>query len=235
MARAAVASGISTIAATPHLRPDFPDVHVHEIAGRCADLSVALTREQIPLEVIPAAEVSLTWALDAGEEELTLASYGQRGTDLLIETPFTQVVGLDRFLYQLRAKGYRITLGHPERNPEFQRDPAPLRNLADQGVLLQLNADSLLGPGRRGTARVARQLLSEGLAHVIASDGHRGQSWRPVTRLAEAVEAVGGLIGAERARWMAVDAPGAIVRGLELPPAPALARPPARRWLFGRR
>ena len=42
MARAAVASGISTVAATPHLRGDFPDVYVEEIGARCQAVQRAL-------------------------------------------------------------------------------------------------------------------------------------------------------------------------------------------------
>lgn len=233
MARAAVESGTATIAATPHLNPEFPGIRVEEIASRCDQLREVLEREQIALELVPGGEVALTWALEASDEQLRLASYGQRGTDLLVETPFSQTVGLDHFLYQLRVKGYRITLAHPERNAQFKEDPASLRALVEQRVLLQLNADSLLGPGRgRGTKRAARELLADGLAHVIASDGHRGTGWRPVTRLAAAVEAAAELVGAERAQWMAKAVPAAITAGRDLPTPPPIAAQRQRRRLF---
>lgn len=235
MARAAVSVGIGTIATTPHLRSDFPDVHLEEIASRCDVVREALAREGIPLEVIPAAEVSLPWAIEATDEQLALASYGQRATDLLIETPFTGTVGLDRFLSLLRSRGYRVTLAHPERSAQFQRDHGPLRDLVDQGVLLQVNAGSLLGPGNRGRRRLARTLLEEGLAHAVASDGHRGDHWRPVTLLADGAAAAAELVGEQRARWLAIASPGAIVVGEDLPPAPAVKKAEGRRRLFGRR
>lgn len=236
MARAAVESGITTIASTPHLRSDFPDVHLHELAGRCDALREELDRAGIPLELGSGAEVSLTWAIDASEEELVLASYGQRGKDLLIEPPWVHVAGVDRFLHALRAKGYRVTLAHPERSHQFQGDLEAMRALVEQGVLLQVNAESLLEPGgRRGPSRLARALLGEGLVHAIASDGHRAASWRPVTRLAEAVDVTTELIGPERAQWLAADAPRAIIGGAELPPAPPMTQQPRRRRLFGLR
>src|SRR5436305_1040382 len=46
MARVAVASGIGTIAATPHLRSDFPDVYVEELASHCQVLQGAVDRAQ---------------------------------------------------------------------------------------------------------------------------------------------------------------------------------------------
>ena len=73
-----------------------------------------------------------------------LATYGQRGTDLLIETPTFDVVGFESRLNQLRAKGLRVTLAHPERNVEFQRAPSRLADLVHDGVLLQVNAETLL-------------------------------------------------------------------------------------------
>ncbi len=235
LARAAAGAGIVTIATTPHLRPDFPDVHVRELADRARLVREAIEREQIPIRLVQGAEASLTWALEAPAEELALASYDQRRTDVLIETPALNVVGLDRLLYELRAKGYRVTLGHPERSPYFQHDDALLRELVDQGVLLQINADSLLASGGSRTGKLARHLCQEGLVHAIASDGHRGERWRPVTVLADGVSAAAELVGPERAQWMAEAAPGAIIEGAELPDAPEIVPQRRVRRLFGRR
>jgi protein-tyrosine phosphatase len=242
MARAAVESGIELIASTPHLRPDFPDVHVDELGARCEELRGALEAAEIPLIVTSGAEVSLTWALTANEEDLRLASYGQRGTSLLVETPTVSAVGVAHLLYELRARGYSVTLGHPERSEIFQQDDRLVHELVDQGLLLQINADSLLGSDSRGTKRLATELVTSGLAHAIASDAHRGERWRPITRLPKAVEVAGGLVGAERADWMTREVPRAIVEGAQLPEAPPLASTGRqrlrqlrnrRRWLQG--
>lgn len=220
MLRAASDSGTTTIAATPHLRPDFPDVHVEELGKRCGLLRDAITQEGIPIRVASGAEVSFLWAAEANDDELRLASYEQRGTDLLIETPSTRLGGFDRLTSQLRDKGYRIILGHPERNLQLQHDDGLLNDLLLQGVLLQVNAQSILGADGGRIRRFARRLLTEGLAHVIASDGHRGTSWRPVTKLAEAADAAAALVGPERAVWMTEAVPAAIISGSDLPDAP---------------
>lgn len=232
MARAAVAAGITTIAATPHLRSDFPDVLVEEIGPRCQAVRQALQQAEIPLRVIPGAEVSLLWALEASDEQLTLASYGQRGTDLLIETP-DDVTMLDRLLYALRSKGFRITLAHPERSVQFQRDPQRLERLSQQGVLLQVNGAAIL---RRHSppGRVAEYLCREGLAQAIASDGHRGERWRPVTALSAAVEAAATTFGRERALWLGSQGPKAITAGEDVPAAPELVEQRGLARLFRR-
>jgi len=230
MLRAAAGSGTTTIAATPHLSAEFPNVRVHELAGRCATLRDAVAEEGIEITVASGAEVSLTWALEATDDELRLASYGQRGTDLLIETPSINVFGLEALLYHLRGKGLRITLAHPERNPEFQRQRDRLSRLVDQGVLLQVNGDTLLGDPRRSAAcALGRDLCVHGLAHALASDGHRASAWRPVTRLAQAADAAAALVGAERAVWLTATAPAAIIEGEQLPDPPVIV-PRRRKW-----
>ncbi len=226
MLRAAVGAGTSVIAATPHLRSDFPDVHVTELADRCHELRSHAEREAIEIGLVPGAEVSLVWALEATEEDLSLATYGQRGSDLLIETPQLDTAILERGLNEISQRGFRITLAHPERSSGFQQNPAELSSLVAAGVLLQVNAESLLTTRRAAPpARLGRYLCTEGLAHALASDGHRGESWRPVTQLAAGVEAAAALVGSARAQWMAAGVPAAIIAGSPLPDPPPIIAP----------
>jgi protein-tyrosine phosphatase len=221
MARAAAESGITTIAGTPHLRADFPHVHVGELAERSRAVQEAIDRGGIGLRIVSGAEVSIVWALDATDEELKLASFGQRGADLLVETP-NEVTIIEPLLFQIRAKGYRITLAHPERSRQFQSEPERVELMSDHGVLLEVNAEALLFPRRSATRKLAERLCRRGCAHALASDGHRAASRRSVTVLAEGVRAAAALVGKERAQWMASAAPGAIVSGEPLPPAPEI-------------
>ena len=233
MARAAVAVGVGTMAATPHLRSDFPDVHVEEIGPRCQELRQALAEENIPLQVVSGAEASLIWALDASDEDLRLASYGQRGTDLLIETP-TDVSMLENLLSAIRLRGYRVTLAHPERSPELYRRPERLEELSQQGVLLQVNAGALLS--RRGrVGRLAERLARAGLVTALASDSHRASRWRPLTDLPAASDPLIALVGPARGEWMTETAPTAILDGTDLPAAPPVEPPLRSRWSFLRK
>ena len=88
LARELVTAGVRTVAATPHLRDDHPGVRASELASSCEHLAGHLRAADVPLSVIPAAEVDLIRALEANDEERRLASFGQRGTDLLLETPY---------------------------------------------------------------------------------------------------------------------------------------------------
>jgi protein-tyrosine phosphatase len=228
------AGGVRTVAATPHCRHDHPRVVPSELAERCAQLESRLREEGIPIEIIPAGEADLVWVLDSTEDDLRLVSYGQRGHDLLLETPYQPLtMNFEALLFELTIRGYRLLLAHPERNPTLREDPGRLAELVRRGALVQVTAASLVGVGRRSrTVAAARDFVRDGLCHVIASDGH-GPAAPGRATLAEGVEAAAELVGEARAHWMVEDVPRAILAGAQLPPGPEPVVP--RRGLLRRR
>jgi protein-tyrosine phosphatase len=224
LAAEAARQGVTVLAATPHARDDFPDVDLERVPAMCADLQGALPAEA-RIEIVTGAEVDVLWAQQASEEELRLASFARRGTDLLVETPYGQLPpNFEDMLFMITVRGFRILLAHPERNPTFQADRARLAALVHRGVLVQITAPSLLEESHSPTRRYALELVEDGLAHVLSSDAHAVAGFRPPT-LAEAF-AVVARIDRRRAEWMVVDAPAAILAGIPLPPRPPL---PGRR------
>jgi protein-tyrosine phosphatase len=227
LARWLAADGVRTVAATPHLRDDHPKVRAGELAERCDELTRSVRAAGIDLEVIPGAEVDLVRALEATDEELRLVSYGQRGTDLLLEAPYGPLpTSFEEQIFRLSVRGYRILLAHPERNPSLQRDPARLSELLRTGVLLQVTAGALLPrPIRSRSRELARMLVADGVAHVLASDAHgsRGPRAPLIAGLAEARALVGTY-----ADWMVEQTPAAILAGEPLPQPPAASSPVPR-------
>jgi protein-tyrosine phosphatase len=227
LARMLERDGVTTAAATPHLREDHPRVHTGELGSRCRDLEEELRIAEVQLALVPGAEVDIVWGLEAQEDELRLASLGQRGSDLLVEMPYGPVPSnFEELLFRLAVKGYRILLAHPERNATFQEDPNRLAALAKRGVLVQVIASSLCGrPGSSRSSRLARWLIRENLAHVLASDVH-GPTVPTRMPLSAGVRVVRELVGA-RADWMVTDAPAAVLAGEPLPSMPSSTR---RTW-----
>lgn len=220
LARAAVADGTEILAATPHVREDHPAVRLQELVGRCARVNETLAENEVQLEVVVGAEVDVVWTRTATDEELRLATYGQAGTDMLLETPYGPLPpGFEEWVFsRLSLEGIRVTLAHPERNMSFQQSPERLAEMVSRGVLVQVTAGSLAGRRRSESRRLARWLVREGLAHVIASDSHRARAFRPPL-LSVGIEAA-AQIDEERARWMVTGAPQAVLAGEPLPPAP---------------
>jgi len=219
-ARAAVEDGVRVVAATPHVRADHPRVRPPELLGRCQALADGLAEHGVALEIVPGGEVDLRWAAQASDEELRMVSYAQLGRHLLVETPYGNLDGTfeDR-VFALALRGYRIVLAHPERSATFQHEPARLGRLVDRGVLTQVTALSLASGDRRSASRrLARALLREGRAHVVASDAHGTGAGRPPNLSAGAAAAQ--TIDHARAQWMVNEAPAAILAGEDPPPEP---------------
>jgi protein-tyrosine phosphatase len=227
----AVAAGVTTIAATPHVRADHPGVRPFELAERTARLQAVLNSAGVTVELVTAGEVDLNWAQQAREDELKAVSYGGHGRDVLAEVPYGELKPqFEDLVFRLRVRGYRVLLAHPERSPTFQRDVDRLLALVEQGCLVQVTATALASRTRGSRSRrLAMALVREGIAHVIASDTHSGGGGR--ASLADAVEAL-RQDAPLRARWMVTEAPAAILAGDPLPPPPA-ERP--RRATFGLR
>jgi protein-tyrosine phosphatase len=225
IAEVAAHGGTRTLVATPHLRADHPEVRPTELAGRARELEAHLRGRGLPVDIVPGAEVDLEAAEGLPDSELALATLAGNGRDLLLETPHGRLpAGFDERVLALAARGFRLTLAHPERSPEVQPLLGPL---VEAGVLLQLTARSLVGRGASGPA--ARTLLERGWAHVLASDAHALDRRPPDlgARVRQAADALPH--AAAELEWMVTAAPRAILDGAPLPERPARGRRARRR------
>ena len=220
--RAAAADGIRVLAATPHVRADYPttadamEAALSEVQAAAADI----------VRLLPGGELDLN-ELQRPPEELARFGLGGNPHYLLIEMPYVGwPLDLGEKLFRLRASGITPVLAHPERNPDVQAHPELLEPIVAGGALLQLTAAAVDGRLGSNTQRCARTLLDRRLAHLIASDAHA-----PGVRaigMADAARAVGD---AALARWLTVDVPRAIVDGDVVPTFP---EPMTRRRRFRR-
>ena len=224
IAQAASAEGIGTIAATPHVRDDYP-TRPDEMEEAVETLRHDFAARAIPVEVVHGAEIALERLPFLSREELERFSFAQRGHYLLLEFPFLGwPLSLERVVFGLAESGLTALLAHPERNGDVKRDPARLEPLVRAGALVQLTAASLDGRFGQTTRATAERLLELRLAHVVASDAHA-----PSLREGGLAQATAGLGDGGLARYLTEEAPAAILAG-ELVPEPPVA-PPRRRRL----
>jgi protein-tyrosine phosphatase len=172
LCRVMAQSGTTVAVATPHVSADWPLNTFSVIGAACQWLSDVLAREAVPLSIVAGAEVAMGTAARLDDEQLHGLHLGG-GPWLLIECPAVpSPVGFDRILYSLQECGHRIVLGHPERCPAFQRDPAALLGFLQTGMLCSVTSGSLVGRFGRTAQRMALRLMRDGLVHNIASDAH---------------------------------------------------------------
>jgi protein-tyrosine phosphatase len=232
LARTAVAAGIDTLVATPHVNSRTPNDSA-TIARLVKELSARLADEQVALSILPGAEIAVSQIPEIEPEELSRLRLGG-GPWLLVEPPFTAIaVGLEGMLLDLLRKGHRVVLAHPERCPALQRDRRLVPELVDLGILMSITAGSLTGRFGGEVRRYAFELAHAGLIHNVTSDAHDSVN-RPPGLAAELEQA--GL--ADLREWLTEAVPAAILSGEEIPPRPAGAladgSPRRRRWRLGR-
>lgn len=226
MARAAAADGITAIAATPHVRDDYPTTPEARDTA-LAEVRAAVEAAGVAIEVLPGGEIALDRLLLLDDAALARFGLGGNPGVLLLEFPYRGwPLGLEDVLFRLRTRGVVPVLAHPERNDAVQADPGRLERLVHGGALVQVTAASLDGRLGRSVRATSLRLLELELAHLLASDAHA-----PEVRaigLAAAAEAV----HPDLAAWLTTDVPGALVAGAPLPPRPEPPRPRPR--LFDR-
>ncbi|HEY2073004.1 MAG TPA: CpsB/CapC family capsule biosynthesis tyrosine phosphatase, partial [Gaiellaceae bacterium] len=85
--RAAAADGITKIAATPHVREDYPTTP-RDMERRLAEVCGAAREAAIPVEILPGGELDLLFAARLDDGDLHRFGLGGNQTLLLLEFPY---------------------------------------------------------------------------------------------------------------------------------------------------
>jgi protein-tyrosine phosphatase len=168
LCRSAAEHGTAVLFATPHIWPYFTLTSEREAEIREA---FERMRARAALELRLGYELTPARPLLADDPH----RYVLEGTDrVLMEVPFTGPADLVFALAEhVESEGLRPVIAHPERTEAVLDDPAVAEELAARGWTLQVNATSLTGRHGHEPEELGWSLVERGLAHVVASDGHR--------------------------------------------------------------
>ncbi len=230
IARMAVADGIHQMIATPH-NTDWERIGSRgDLNGRLSTLQAALDDAGIPLRMYPGSEVHITPDLvERVRADQVISLNNSRY--VLIELPFfTYPHYVEQIFFEIAVEGITPVVAHAERYAAVQEKPELLAPLVERGVLVQITSLSLVGDFGKQARRAAVSLLTRGLAHVIASDGHNTHSRPPL--LSEAVSVAAAHVGESRARKMVTEIPQAILDNTPLVVDPPQPVSPRKKW-FG--
>jgi protein-tyrosine phosphatase len=229
LARAAVQSGTTVIAATPHIRQDFP-FPIEAVAEGTEQLNGLLAEEGLDLRVVAGGEVAITKVAELSDEELRVLCLGE-GPYLLVESPYTHAPQLvEALLAELQSRGFRPILAHPERSPTFLTDFIRLQRLVEAGVLCSVTALSMAGWFGTPARRFSAAMFAAGLVHDVASDAHDEQI-RPPGLLAGFERLEDDMPGlAAQSQWFTREVPQAVLTGSSLPPHPEPVSPAPQGW-----
>jgi protein-tyrosine phosphatase len=203
--------GVTDVCLTPHLqagRAEAGPPPAHQRAFEALRAGApAVPRLHRGAEVMLDRPITRPVAL---ARNVTLAGSGY----ILVEFP--RLVAHDTVvnaLSQVVQQGLVPVLAHPERYSCCS--PEAVRQWRGLGARMQVDATTLLAPQARGQR--ARQLVSEGLADILAGDNHGDD--RTVANGARFLEAQDG---AEQVDLLVVKNPAAILQDAPTSPVPPL-------------
>lgn len=114
---------------------------------------------------------------------------------LLIELPRNNDINyFDDVIFELGAIGVVPIIAHPERYRFVHEEPGCLFEIADKGVLFQLNSGSLIGDYGESVKKVAKKLLKYNVYQFMGSDAHSYDRYKVYN---EAREIVSKTVGDE--------------------------------------
>jgi protein-tyrosine phosphatase len=208
MASIAANDGITGIIATPHVYDSR--FSMDDIAAGVDRLNRLLSARNIPVEVLPGAEVAI------GLDPHALCKYTISGTSyILIEFPHDHLPShAGQLLQWLLARGLKPIIAHPERNYSVVRSPEALLPLLTQNIYLQITAGSITGDFGRDIAYCADFLLDSGKVDIIATDAHSKNGRRPL--LSRAAETVKNRLGGTISERLVRTNPERLLAGMEI-------------------
>lgn len=180
MLEAAKAAGVTSIVCTPHCRDPYFD---HNAMWN-AFYELQEHADGFPLQM--GFEVAHPKLIELGVEEWAPYLCFDGSNEFLLELdPHAgerDFEDYERTIYELQGLGYSVIIAHPERYRAIQRDPDIAERLVRMGCHLQASAD-FMGGGRFGKEKKpAKKLFERNLYRYIASDAHKSEHYKYLTR-----------------------------------------------------
>jgi protein-tyrosine phosphatase len=214
MCRIAYQEGTQLVAATAHQNERWNQVTPERIRAAVQQLSQLLQRANIPLSVVPCAEITAHPDMETAWEKGQLLSVADRKQYLLVEMPQQLFVDLAPTVQRLQQFDLRVILAHPERHSELLHEAGRIEELIENGCLVQVSSGSVTDPPTSAAGRALRNWFQRGCVHLLGSDGHSPRRRPP--RMADAYQQISYWAGTATADRVCSTNGLAVLQGLPL-------------------
>lgn len=218
MARMAVDDGIFVTACTPHFMPGVYDNQSETVSLMVEEFQNKLESLGITLHLVVGSDAHMRPDFVSALQHGVIPTLN--GSRYVLFEPPSDVKPqrLDGLLLAIVEAGFTPILTHPERLQWLENHYDIMDMYVRSGVLIQITAASLTGRFGKRPQYWADRLVSEGLVHIISTDGHNTKSRPPV--MLDAFQMICDRLGQDEAANMVLNRPAAILQGA---PVEALA------------
>ncbi len=164
--------GYKKLIATPHVMSDFYKNTPEIIEATLLKVRQAVASLGWEVEISAAAEYYLDEGLmDKLANNKPLLTFGNRY--LLFETSFiNEPAQLFEAIFLMQSLGYQPVLAHPERYLYLQHNFNKCIELANLGVLMQININSISGAYSLPAQLLSQRLIDKKMVHFAGTDCH---------------------------------------------------------------
>jgi len=169
------ALGYQKLICTPHVMHGYYQNSSEVILAMHDKLKQAVADKGIDIELEVSAEYNFDSELIDRLDNDDIISFGNEDFRyLLFELSYlNEPMGFDELIVKIKAKGFIPVLAHPERYPYYSNKREKYREIQNQGVLFQMNLNSLSGLYPGAAKPTAEWLIEQDMIQFIASDAHR--------------------------------------------------------------
>lgn len=173
--------GFTDFICTPHIFKELYPNTCDTINSALKPVQKALEKANLNVKIGAAAEYMIDESFELVDNLMCLPN-----KYILIEMSYlNESPNIEKVIFDLQIKGYRVILAHPERYNFYHRDQSRLHRFKDMGVLLQLNLLSVTGYYGKEVKKTADYLLEKKLYNFAGSDLHHDKH---LEALAKAIE-----------------------------------------------
>ena len=169
--------GFDTIILTPHyLKGSEYVANNKEKKERYNILCDRVKEENIDVKLYLGNEIYITDDIEEliFNKEVTTLNLSRY---VLIELPlYNEINNVEDYIYELKLKGYKPIIAHPERYSYYQENVHKLISLYKSGVLFQSNYGSLIGNYGKHAMKLIKYMLKNNMITFMGTDIHRKDS-----------------------------------------------------------
>lgn len=195
-----------------------PLISMDHLLARMPHLEGLLHQHCIPLAVTGAVELKLRSDLFEQVVHISTVLGGLHRRYVLLRMATDSALQILPIVESLRQMNLTTVVIAPERCVRFRSDPSRLERIVAAGGLLQLSAASLSDQTDRQRIKFCRQLIRQGLCHLVASESGKHHDL-PIS-LAEAHRWIVKWSGQDVANSICCHNPGQLAFGESIDPLP---------------
>lgn len=204
--------GILAAVATPHILSEIDYRIEDEIISNFLELKKRAKQHHLKIKLYLGSEIYVHPDMTLNHK---ISTINNKNKYFLVEFPMNSIPRFiaEKFFNFILEEKVPI-IAHPERNIGFQSKPMIAYDFVQRGALMQINALSLLGKHGERAKSLAFKLISNNLAHFVASDCHDAR--HRSMKLVESYEIISRNWGKEVADLLFYKNPLKVIKGQKI-------------------